>query len=121
MYLTEEDAYLLRLIDQKAQQERKSRSAVLLSIIEEHFEKGRRLGEILIDLDVLSEADLVRALDLQRETFTDKLLGDVLVEAQGIEEESIARALRIQRRFTEPASRGEGNGRGISYARENVG
>jgi len=105
MYLTEEDAYLLRLIDQIAQQERKSRSAVLLSIIEEHFEKGRRLGEILIDLGVLSEADLAHALELQRETFVDKLLGDVLVDEQGIEEQSISRALTIQRRFAEPASR----------------
>jgi len=102
MYLTEEDAYLLRLIDHKSQQERKSRSAVLLSIIEEYFEKGRRLGEILIDLGVLSEADLAHALELQKETFADKLLGDVLASEHRVEEASIARALTIQRRFTQP-------------------
>lgn len=103
MYLTEEDAYLLRLITRKSQKERKSRSAVLLSIIEEHFEKGRRLGEILLDLGVLSERDLADALELQQHTFSDKLLGEVLVGEQGVEEESIARALIIQRRFKDPA------------------
>jgi hypothetical protein len=99
VYLTEQDAYLLRLIDRKSQRERKSRSAVLLSIIEEHFEKGRRLGEILVDLGVLSEDALADALELQRTQFTGKLLGEVLAEERGIDEESIHRALTIQRRF----------------------
>jgi hypothetical protein len=102
IYLTEEDSYLLRLIDGSSRRERKSRSACILSIIEEHFEKGRRLGEILIDLGVLSEADLAHALELQKETFADKLLGDVLVSEHKVEEKSIARALTIQRRFAEP-------------------
>jgi len=99
MYLTEQDAYLLRLIDLKSRQERKSRSAVLLSIIEEHFEKGRRLGEILVDLGVLSEDDLTDALELQRSEFAGKLLGEVLADERGIDEEDIRRALTIQRRF----------------------
>ena len=101
IYLTEEDSYLLRLIDEGSRRERKSRSALILSIIEEHFEKGRRLGEILVDLGVLSEADLAHALELQKETFADKLLGDVLVSEHGVQEESIARALTIQSRFKE--------------------
>ena len=105
IYLTEEDSYLLRLIDEQSNRQRKSRSAVILSIIEEHFEKGRRLGEILIDLGVLSEADLAHALELQKEMFADKLLGDVLASEQGVQEESIARALTIQQRFREPARR----------------
>jgi hypothetical protein len=103
IYLTEEDSYLLRLVDEQSTRQRKSRSAVILSIIEEHFEKGRRLGEILIDLGVLSEADLTRALTLQKEAFAGKLLGDVLASEHGVEEESIVRALTIQRRFAEPA------------------
>ena len=102
IYLTEEDSYLLRLIDEQSNRQRKSRSAVILSIIEEHFEKGHRLGEILIDLGVLSEADLVHALELQRETFANKLLGDVLVSEHQVEEKSIARALTIQSRFAQP-------------------
>jgi hypothetical protein len=102
IYLTEEDSYLLRLIDEQATRQRMSRSAFILSLIEEHFENGRRLGEILVDLGVLSEADLAHALELQKETFADKLLGDVLVHEHGVEEESIARALTIQSRFTQP-------------------
>ena len=102
MYLTEEDAYLLRLINRKSQKERKSRSAVLLSIIEEHFEKGRRLGEILLDLGVLSEHDLANALELQRNTCSDRLLGEVLSNELGMEESLIRRALTIQQRFSEP-------------------
>ena len=103
IYLNKEDAYLLRLIDEQSNQQRKSRSALILSIVEEHFEKGHRLGEILVDLGVLSAADLVHALELQKETFADKLLGDVLVNEHGVEEESIARALTIQSRFAQPA------------------
>ena len=62
MYLAEEDAYLLQLINKKFQKERKSRSAVAVSIIKERFKKGRRLGEILIELDVLLGKDLVGVL-----------------------------------------------------------
>ena len=102
-YYPESDEYLMRMVDSKARRERRSRSAVVLAILEEHFEKGHRLGEILIDLGALSKADLARALELQKETFAEKLLGDVLVAEHGVEEESIARALMIQRRFTEPA------------------
>ena len=101
IYLTEEDTYLLRLIDEQSNRERKSRSAFIPSIIEEYFESGHRLGEILVDLGVLSEADLAHALTLQKETFADKLLGDVLVSKHEVEEKSIARALTIQSRFKE--------------------
>lgn len=101
IYLTEEDSYLLRLIDERAKSQRKSRSAIILSIIEEHFEKGHRLGEILVDLGVLSEDELLQALTLQKETFADKLLGDVLISEQEVGKEAIARALTIQRRFKE--------------------
>ena len=44
IYYIEEDQYLLDLVDQVARRERKSRSAVILSIIEEHFERDKRLG-----------------------------------------------------------------------------
>ena len=99
IYLTEGDAYLLRLVDEVSQRERKSRSAVILSILEEHFERNHRLGEILVDLGVLSTADLEKALKAQGETFTDKLLGEVLASEHGVDEEAIERALAIQRRF----------------------
>ena len=62
MYLAEEDVYLLQLIDKKFQKERKSRSAVVFSIIEEYFKKGHRLGEILIEFGVLLGKNLVGVL-----------------------------------------------------------
>jgi hypothetical protein len=65
---TEEDSCLLRLVDGQSDRQRKSRSAVILSIIE-HFEKGRRLGEIPIGFSVLLEADLAHALTLRKKTF----------------------------------------------------
>jgi hypothetical protein len=74
IYRTEEDSYLFRLTDEASRGERTSRSAFILSIIEQGFEKGRRLGEIPIGLGVLSEAALARALTLQKETSADKLL-----------------------------------------------
>jgi len=99
IYLTEEDTYLLRLVDEVARRERKSRSAVMLSILEEHFERDHRLGEILVDLGALSTIDLEKALRAQGDTFTDKLLGEVLASEHGVEEDAIERALTIQRRF----------------------
>lgn len=98
-YLTEPDKYIIDLIDDVSRRQRKSRSAVMLSILEEYFEKGNRLGEILVDMRVLTLADLSKALALQERSFTEKLLGEVLASEQGIEEEAIQRALSVQRRF----------------------
>jgi len=103
IYFAESDEYLLRLVDAKSNQERKSRSAVILSLLEEHFESGHRLGEILVDLGVLTEEVLTRALKLQRSVgFKDRLLGEVLEAEQAVTGVEIKRALAIQSRFNEP-------------------
>ncbi|MBI1741497.1 hypothetical protein HYR54_00325 [Candidatus Acetothermia bacterium] len=47
IYYTKDDQYLLDQIDDKADAERRSKSAVILSIIEEYFEADKKLGEIL--------------------------------------------------------------------------
>ena len=103
IYFGEADEYLLRLIDTKSSRERKSRSAVIISLLEESFESGRRLGEILVDLGVLTDEDLARALRLQHSTFKGKLLGEVLEAELSVTEAEIDRALQIQSRFKEPA------------------
>ena len=54
-----------------------------LSIIEEHFEKGHRLGEILVDLGVLSETDLAHALTLQKETSAEQAPRELLASKHG--------------------------------------
>ena len=89
IYYNEEDSYLIRQVDAKSQRERKSRSSVILSILEEYFESEKRLGEILVDLGVLSHSELAKGLELQKTQFTDKLLGDILLE-----EDLVVKAIR---------------------------
>ncbi len=101
IYYSEEDAYLIRKVDEKGRRERKSRSAVILSILEEHFEQEKRLGEILVDLGVLTHADLAKGLELQKTKFTEKLLGDILLEEELVAPDAVERALLIQGRSRE--------------------
>jgi len=99
IYYSEQDAYLVNQVDMKGRRERKSRSAVILSILEEYFEREKRVGEILVDLGAISHPDLSKGLELQKSRFTDKLLGDILLEEALIERESLDRALMIQGRM----------------------
>lgn len=101
IYFNNEDSYLIGQVDAKGRRERRSRSSVILSILEEYFEKDKRLGEILVDLGVLSQVDLSRGLDLQRTKFADKLLGDILMEEEIVSREAVERALMIQDRGRE--------------------
>jgi len=80
IYYNESDSYLVKQVDAKSQRERKSRSSVILSILEEYFESEKRLGEILVDLGVISHSELAKGLELQKTRFTDKLLGDILLK-----------------------------------------
>jgi len=98
IYYNEEDSYLVKQVDAKSQRERKSRSSVILSILEEYFESEKRLGEILVDLGVLSHSELAKGLELQKTQFADKLLGDILLEEELVAPEAVERALIIQGR-----------------------
>jgi len=98
LYFGEEDEYLIRLVDEKARKERRSRSSVVLSILEEYFERGKKLGEILVDLKVVTPQDVEEALKLQ-ENGVNKLLGEILVEKGLVDKKHIERALEIQSRF----------------------
>jgi len=98
IYYSEEDAYLIRQLDLKGRRERKSRSAVILSILEEYFEREKRLGEILIDMGAISYPDLARNLELQKSKFTEKRLGEILLEQEAIDPNVLERALVIQGR-----------------------
>jgi hypothetical protein len=101
IYYNDKDAYLMNQVDAKGRRERKSRSAVILSILEDYFESDKRLGEILVDIGVLEHADLCKGLELQKTTFADKLLGDILLEEKYVTREAIERALMIQDRRRE--------------------
>ena len=101
IYYNSEDAYLVAQVDAKGRRERKSRSAVILSILEDYFESDKRLGEILVDLGVLTHSDLSKGLELQKTQFADKLLGDILLEEEYVTREAVERALMIQDRQRE--------------------
>ncbi len=98
IYYSDDDAYLIKQVDAKGKRERKSRSGVILSILEQYFEREKRIGEILIDLGAVSHSDLARGLQLQTTKFTKKLLGDILLEEQLAPREAVERALMIQAR-----------------------
>ncbi len=98
LYFGEEDEYLIRLVDEKARKERRSRSSVVLSILEEYFEKDKKLGEILVDLKVVTPQEVEEALELQKNG-ANKLLGEILVEKGRVDKRHIDRALEIQNRF----------------------
>ena len=101
IYYNNEDAYLISQVDSKSRRERKSRSAVILSVLEDYFESDKRLGEILVDIGVLNHSDLCKGLELQKTRFTDKLLGDILLEEEYVTSEAVERALMIQDRQRE--------------------
>lgn len=98
LYYSEEDKYLLDLVDKMAQQQRKSRSAVIMSILEEYFERDKRLGEILVDLGALDSARVQQALKEQEADGRRRLIGEILVEKGWVRPQEVERALLIQSR-----------------------
>ncbi len=98
LYYNEEDKYLLDLVDRVALQQRKSRSAVIMSILEEHFERDKRLGEILVDLGALDPSRVDQALAEQERGGRRRLIGEILVEKGWIRPQDVERALLIQSR-----------------------
>jgi len=74
---------------------------VLLSTLEERFEREKKLGEIVIDLGALSHRDLAKELDLQKRKFAQKLVGNILLEQELVGKEAVDRALIIQGRHRE--------------------
>jgi len=104
IYYSDNDAYLMNQVDSKGRRERRSRSAVILSILEEHFEREKRLGEILIDLGAVSHANLAKGLELQKTKFTEKLLGEILLEEDLVSKDALDQALTIQGRNSREAN-----------------
>jgi len=99
LYYNDEDQYLLGLVDALAERERKSRSAVIMSILEEHFERGKKLGEILVDMRAVSRQDVEEALEEQKSGNGPRRLGEILVEKGVVRDAAVKRALVVQGRF----------------------
>ncbi len=98
LYYGEEDRYLLELVDRVAERERKSRSAVIMSILEQHFERGKRLGEILVDMKAVTPRDVDEALQEQSTSQAGRLVGEILVDKGRVTEEMVRRAVIVQGR-----------------------
>lgn len=101
IYYQEEDKYLMEKVEQKAGKERKSRSAVILSIVESYFEAEKRIGEVLNDLGAVSSNEIQEGLEVQRENRSEEKLGRILLDKGYVREEDLGKALEIQDRATE--------------------
>lgn len=98
IYYKKQDNYLIENIEEKAKRERKSKSAVILSILEDYFEAEKKIGEILSDIGAVRPEDLNKALSRQQNGKVDKRLGEILVEEDKVREIDLDRALQIQNR-----------------------
>lgn len=95
IYYREEDDFLIEKVEEKANRERKSKSAVILSILEEYFEAERRVGEILKDMGAVEPEKIDEALAKQEED-SDKKIGEIMVENDYVREVDLDRALQVQ-------------------------
>ena len=98
IYYRASDEYLIRKLEEKSSLERKSKSACLLSILEEYFEAQNRVGEILSDLGAISSNNLRKALEKQKEEKDGKKIGEIMLEEDYVKEIDLDRALDIQRK-----------------------
>jgi len=98
IYYTKDDEWLIEKVEAEAKTQRKSKTAVILSILEKHFQKEKRLGEILGDIGFLSDEELTKALDIQKKKEKKrKLLGEILLDEGFIEEKELRKSLSIQK------------------------
>ena len=98
IYYQERDQYLMDKVEQKANRERRSKSSVILSIIESYFEAEKRIGEILRDLDAASADEIEEGLEDQQEKKSDERLGRILLDKGYVREVDLDKALAIQNR-----------------------
>lgn len=98
IYYRKEDTYLFEKLEERASRERRSRSAYILSILEEHLEGKNKIGEILMDMGLLTREELQQSLKIQSDTNSGRLLGEILLEKGFVEERDLKRALGVQAR-----------------------
>ena len=96
IYYKEEDAYLIELVEKRANRKRMSKSAMILSILEDYFEAEKRIGQILKDMKVVDSDQLTEALNLQEQRDEEKKLGEIMVERDYVKEDQLHHALQIQ-------------------------
>jgi hypothetical protein len=92
------DKWVVEEVREKAYLERKSKSAVIIEILEEYFLKGKRMGEILLSMGCVSEEQLSEAIEIQKQENGRRSLGEILLQQGFVKERDLKKALAIQNR-----------------------
>ena len=98
IYYRKDDEWLLKKVDKICARERRSRSAIILSLLEQYFEQEKKIGKILQDMGFVSLDQLEEALQLQEKEKKAKKLGQILKEKGVITENQIQRVVGLQRK-----------------------
>jgi len=98
IYYRKDDEWLLEKVDEICARERRSRSAVILSLLEEYFERDRKIGEILKDMGLVSLEELQEAIDTQKKHKNENKLGQILEEKGAVTKNHVQRVVGLQRR-----------------------
>lgn len=101
IYYKEEDQYLIDRLEKEAKRHRKSKSAMLLTILEDYFEAEQRLGEILRDMGEVEREQLQQALELQKREKDEERIGEIMLDEGYVEEVHLDRALTVQSSSTD--------------------
>lgn len=101
IYYKEEDQYLIDRLEKEAKRHRKSKSAMLLTILEDYFEAEQRLGEILRDMGAVEREQLQQALELQEREKDEERIGEIMLDEGYMEEVHLDRALTVQSSSTD--------------------
>lgn len=96
IYYTKADQYLIDKVDEKAYRDRKSRSAVILTVLEHNLLGHKKLGEILVDMRKVDSKGVEKALDVQKKEGNKRRIGEILVEEGLADEKDVQRALAVQ-------------------------
>ena len=96
IYYRDDDEWLLNKLERIGVRERKSKSAVILSVLENYFERGKKIGEILQDMRFISLEHLQEALEMQKREGKQKKLGQILKAKGVVTEKHIQKALALQ-------------------------
>jgi len=97
IYYTKGDKDLIVEIEAEAKSQRKSRGAFILSVLEDYFEKKRRVGAILRSVAALSNDQLNKALEIQKGEKKRRLLGEVLLDEGFVDEKTLRESLSVQK------------------------
>lgn len=95
VFYKETDSYLIEKLERHAKQERKSRSALIMTILESFFEGNLRIGEILRDQGNISDQHLEQALTIQEQE-PNELIGEILIKKGFASSKDINYAINIQ-------------------------